>query len=65
MVEDEEDENHTLVTASHAIFRDDGIKHAPVAVVGFQFYYSALYTQFVNTVSHVCSRKGNQFSFCL
>ncbi|KAI4455354.1 voltage-dependent calcium channel subunit alpha-2/delta-related [Holotrichia oblita] len=49
---DEEDENHTLVTASHAIFRDDGIKHAPVAVVGFQFYYSALYTQFVNTVSH-------------
>ncbi|KRT86813.1 hypothetical protein AMK59_2594, partial [Oryctes borbonicus] len=49
---DEDDENYTLVTASHAIFRDDGVKHAPVAVVGFQFYYLALYTQFVNTVSH-------------
>uniref|UniRef100_A0A182QGK0 VWFA domain-containing protein n=1 Tax=Anopheles farauti TaxID=69004 RepID=A0A182QGK0_9DIPT len=43
--------NDTLVTASHAIFHADGTREAPVAVVGFQFHHSALYTLFKNITS--------------
>ncbi|XP_052894831.1 voltage-dependent calcium channel subunit alpha-2/delta-3 [Anopheles moucheti] len=43
--------NDTLVTASHAIFHTDGTREAPVAVVGFQFHHSALYTLFKNITS--------------
>ncbi|XP_041769971.1 voltage-dependent calcium channel subunit alpha-2/delta-3 isoform X3 [Anopheles merus] len=43
--------NDTLVTASHAIFHADGAREAPVAVVGFQFHHSALYTLFKNITS--------------
>ncbi|KFB44569.1 AGAP005490-PA-like protein [Anopheles sinensis] len=43
--------NDTLVTASHAIFHTDGARETPVAVVGFQFHHSALYTLFRNITS--------------
>ncbi|XP_022904961.2 voltage-dependent calcium channel subunit alpha-2/delta-3 isoform X1 [Onthophagus taurus] len=49
---DVDDENKTLVTASHAIFREDGSKKTPVAVVGFQFYYTALQEHFMKTTSN-------------
>ncbi|CAH0548637.1 unnamed protein product [Brassicogethes aeneus] len=44
------DENFTLVTVSHAIFREDKDKShkAPAGVVGYQFYHSALYSLFKN-----------------
>ncbi|XP_019871857.2 voltage-dependent calcium channel subunit alpha-2/delta-3 isoform X2 [Aethina tumida] len=41
------DENHTLVTVSHAIFRENNSKEkAPAAVVGYQLYHSAMYSLF-------------------
>lgn len=40
---------NTLVTASHAIFHSEEKKSAPVAVVGYQFQFSALYSLFRNT----------------
>ncbi|XP_039444988.1 voltage-dependent calcium channel subunit alpha-2/delta-3 isoform X6 [Culex pipiens pallens] len=43
--------NDTLVTASNAIFHADGGKETPVAVVGFQFHHSAMYTLFRNITS--------------
>ncbi|EDS45842.1 dihydropyridine-sensitive l-type calcium channel [Culex quinquefasciatus] len=43
--------NDTLVTASNAIFHTDGGKETPVAVVGFQFHHSAMYTLFRNITS--------------
>ncbi|KAK5638589.1 hypothetical protein RI129_012884 [Pyrocoelia pectoralis] len=47
------DENNTLVTASHAIFKDDGTRKAAAAVVGFQFYHSALRSLF-NKITSTC-----------
>lgn len=44
---------NTLVTASHAIFHSEEKKSAPVAVVGYQFQFSALYSLFKNTTSNV------------
>ncbi|XP_064214426.1 voltage-dependent calcium channel subunit alpha-2/delta-3 isoform X3 [Tribolium castaneum] len=41
-------ENNTLLTVSHAIFREDGGKKAPAAVIGYQSYHSALYALFRN-----------------
>ncbi|KAK9874141.1 hypothetical protein WA026_002496 [Henosepilachna vigintioctopunctata] len=41
-------ESNVLVTVSHAIFRDDGSKKAPAAVVGYQLYHSSLYSLFKN-----------------
>ncbi|KAJ8956284.1 hypothetical protein NQ318_015020, partial [Aromia moschata] len=38
--------SNILVTVSHAIFREDAGKKAPAAVVGYQFYHSALNTLF-------------------
>lgn len=38
--------NESLVTVSHAIYHKDGTKSAPVAVVGLQFQYSALFKLF-------------------
>lgn len=46
---------NTLVTASHAIFHTEDKKSAPVAVVGYQFQFSALYSLFKNTTSKVSS----------
>ncbi|XP_055630867.1 voltage-dependent calcium channel subunit alpha-2/delta-3 isoform X3 [Toxorhynchites rutilus septentrionalis] len=43
--------NDTLVTASTAIFHTDSAKETPVAVVGFQFHHSAMYTLFKNITS--------------
>lgn len=43
--------NDTLVTASNAIFHTEGGKETPVAVVGFQFHHSAMYTLFKNITS--------------
>ncbi|XP_055604130.1 uncharacterized protein LOC129752368 [Uranotaenia lowii] len=43
--------NDTLVTASNAIFHTDAGKETPVAVVGFQFHHSAMYTLFKNITS--------------
>lgn len=43
----------TLVTATHAIFHTEEKKSAPVAVVGFQFQHSAMYTLFKNITSNV------------
>ncbi|XP_018330048.1 voltage-dependent calcium channel subunit alpha-2/delta-3-like isoform X2 [Agrilus planipennis] len=40
------DNNNTLVTASQAIFKEDSQKKAPAAVVGYQFYHSALHVRF-------------------
>ncbi|XP_062542723.1 voltage-dependent calcium channel subunit alpha-2/delta-3 isoform X3 [Armigeres subalbatus] len=55
--------NDTLVTASSAIFHTDGGKETPVAVVGFQFHHSAMYTLFKNITSqcrpnsdHTCEK---------
>lgn len=48
-------EEGVLVTASHAIFKEDGPKKAPAAVVGFQFYHSALQTLFNKTTTTVRS----------
>jgi len=50
---DAHDSNETLVTASHAIFVQDGDKSAPVAVVGYQFQHKALRTLFLNKTSSV------------
>ncbi|GLV36977.1 straightjacket [Carabus blaptoides fortunei] len=52
--------NDTLVTASHAIFlsKDEKSKEkhrkVPVAVVGYQFYHSALVSFFENTTNRTC-----------
>lgn len=46
-------EEGVLVTASHAIFKEEGTKKAPAAVVGFQFYHSALQTLFNKTTTTV------------
>ncbi|EAT48840.1 AAEL000121-PA, partial [Aedes aegypti] len=43
--------NDTLVTASNAIFHTEGGKETPVAVVGFQFHHSAMYT-----LDHSCEK---------
>ncbi|VEN45107.1 unnamed protein product [Callosobruchus maculatus] len=43
--------SHTLVTVSHAIFKEDGTKKAPAAVVGYQFYHKALYQLFTKITS--------------
>ncbi|KAF7266188.1 hypothetical protein GWI33_020469 [Rhynchophorus ferrugineus] len=40
------DANNTLVTVSHAIFKEEVNKKAPVAVVGYQFYHTALHNFF-------------------
>ncbi|XP_060533822.1 voltage-dependent calcium channel subunit alpha-2/delta-3 [Cylas formicarius] len=40
------DANNTLVTVSHAIFKEEGGRKAPAAVVGYQFYHSALMNLF-------------------
>ncbi|RZB94401.1 voltage-dependent calcium channel subunit alpha-2/delta-3-like, partial [Asbolus verrucosus] len=42
------DENNTLLTVSHAIFREEGDKKAPAAVIGYQSYHSALYAFFTS-----------------
>ncbi|XP_063927225.1 voltage-dependent calcium channel subunit alpha-2/delta-3-like isoform X2 [Zophobas morio] len=42
------DENNTLLTVSHAIFREEGAKKSPAAVIGYQSYHSALYSLFRN-----------------
>lgn len=47
------DDNGTLVTASHAIFKEDGVRKAPVAVVGFQFKHTALYDIFNSITNKV------------
>lgn len=47
------DSKEALVTASHAVFHVDEKKSAPVAVVGFQFQHSALFTLFKNITSTV------------
>ncbi|XP_031332073.1 voltage-dependent calcium channel subunit alpha-2/delta-3 isoform X2 [Photinus pyralis] len=64
------DENNTLVTASHAIFKDDGTRKAPAAVVGFQFYHSALrslFTKITSTCGNIqCKRTcSSQELYCL
>lgn len=47
------DANNTLVTVSAAIFKEDGGKKAPVAVVGYQFYHSSLHSIFRKTTISV------------
>ncbi|XP_060654964.1 LOW QUALITY PROTEIN: voltage-dependent calcium channel subunit alpha-2/delta-3 [Drosophila nasuta] len=44
-----------IVTASNAIFYNESSKSAPVAVVGFQFQYSAFYKLFHNITGNACS----------
>lgn len=51
---------NTLVTASHAIFHTDDKKSAPVAVVGYQFQHSALFTLFKNITRIVRISKSNR-----
>lgn len=53
------DDNSTLVTASHAIFREEGSKKAPAAVVGFQFYHTALRALF-DEITKSVSRSSSQ-----
>ncbi|XP_017069112.1 voltage-dependent calcium channel subunit alpha-2/delta-3 isoform X6 [Drosophila eugracilis] len=50
-----ESNSEILVTASHAIFHNEGGKTAPAAVVGFQFQHSALYKLFHNITGHACA----------
>ncbi|KAF5291746.1 hypothetical protein FQA39_LY14234 [Lamprigera yunnana] len=64
------DENNTLVTASHAIFKEDGSKKAPAAVVGFQFYHTALQSLFTKITTNCgnipCKRTcSSQELYCL
>lgn len=46
--------NDTLVTASHAVFAQEGGKKTPAAVVGFQFRHSALVALLKN-ITNQCS----------
>ncbi|XP_018575433.1 voltage-dependent calcium channel subunit alpha-2/delta-3 [Anoplophora glabripennis] len=39
-------ESNILVTVSHAIFKEETSRKAPAAVVGYQFYHSALHSLF-------------------
>lgn len=48
-----ESNSEILVTASHAVFHNEGDKTAPAAVVGFQFQHSALYKLFHNITGNV------------
>jgi len=48
-----ESNSEILVTASHAVFHNEGGKTAPAAVVGFQFQHSALYKLFHNITGNV------------
>ncbi|CAG9772800.1 unnamed protein product [Ceutorhynchus assimilis] len=41
--------NNTLVTVSSGVFKEDGSRKAPVAVVGYQFYHQSLYNIFKKT----------------
>nr|XP_017106912.1 voltage-dependent calcium channel subunit alpha-2/delta-3 isoform X8 [Drosophila bipectinata] len=50
-----ESKSEILVTASHAIFHNEGGKAAPAAVVGFQFQHSALYKLFHNITGNACA----------
>ncbi|EDW35840.1 GL17474 [Drosophila persimilis] len=50
-----ESNSEILVTASHAIFHNEGGKSAPAAVVGFQFQHSALYKLFHNITGNACA----------
>ncbi|XP_016957387.1 voltage-dependent calcium channel subunit alpha-2/delta-3 isoform X3 [Drosophila biarmipes] len=50
-----ESNSEILVTASHAIFHNEGGKTAPAAVVGFQFQHSALYKLFHNITGNACA----------
>ncbi|XP_068900722.1 voltage-dependent calcium channel subunit alpha-2/delta-3 isoform X2 [Tenebrio molitor] len=45
-------DNTTFLTVSHAIFREDGGKKAPAAVIGYQSYHSALYALFRNITTN-------------
>lgn len=47
---DIKEEDDLLVTASHAIFPEDGGIEAPGAVVGFQFSHASLEKQFLNII---------------
>ncbi|XP_050299569.1 voltage-dependent calcium channel subunit alpha-2/delta-3 isoform X2 [Anthonomus grandis grandis] len=38
--------NNTLVTVSSGVFKEDGGRKAPVAVVGYQFYHASFYNFF-------------------
>lgn len=49
---DAANKNDTLVTATHAVFHKENNKFAPVAVVGFQFQHSAMFTLFRNITSN-------------
>ncbi|KAJ8969624.1 hypothetical protein NQ317_002430 [Molorchus minor] len=46
-----------LVTVSHAIFREEAGKKAPVAVVGYQFYHSALNALFIKITNSVSKQR--------
>ncbi|XP_032570645.1 voltage-dependent calcium channel subunit alpha-2/delta-3 isoform X5 [Drosophila sechellia] len=50
-----ESNSEILVTASHAVFHNEGGKTAPAAVVGFQFQHSALYKLFHNITGNACA----------
>ncbi|XP_074029619.1 voltage-dependent calcium channel subunit straightjacket isoform X2 [Leptinotarsa decemlineata] len=43
--------SHSFVTVSRAIFKEEGSRKAPVAVVGYQFYQSALQALFTKITS--------------
>ncbi|KAG5878484.1 hypothetical protein JTB14_003170 [Gonioctena quinquepunctata] len=43
--------SHSFVTVSRAIFKEEGSRKAPVAVVGYQFYHSALHSLFTKITS--------------
>lgn len=48
------EENTTLLTVSHAIFREDEKgRKAPAAVTGYQSYHSALYLLFRSITKNV------------
>lgn len=51
--DDVKEEGDIKVMASHAIFIADGVKEAPVGVVGFQFDQKSMYNQFKQITSGV------------
>lgn len=61
------EEGELKVTASHAIFRTDGLKKAPGCVVGFQFKYELMGQRFQNitTTDNVSMTKNIRFILVL
>lgn len=62
--DDVKEEGDIKVMASHAIFIADGVKEAPVGVVGFQFDQKSMHNQFKEITSDGYNLKCNNTHDC-